>query len=112
MKRLASMAAGLTVILGATVVLATDASADPRAPAIAALPGAAPVFRLVAPASTSTGELDSLTRAEALHRLQAEGFTTVTRLVRDSEGNWIGAAQRGNRIVDIAVDQDGDVIAW
>lgn len=112
MKRLASMVAGLTMMLGATILLASGASADPRAPAIAALPGAAPVFRLAAPVSTATGELDSLSRAEALHRLQVEGFISVTRLVRDSEGNWIGAAHRGNRIVDIAVDQDGDVIAW
>ncbi len=105
MKRLMSMTAGLAIMLAAA-----GAIADPRSPALAVLRGAEPVLSLVAPAST--GELDSLTRAEALHRLQVEGYNTVTRLVRDSEGNWIGAARRGNRVVDIAVDQDGDVIAW
>ena len=97
-------------MLGAIILPAPGALADPRRPAIAALPAAVPVFRHYAP--VSTGEVDSLTRPEGLHRLQAEGFTIVTRLVRDSEGNWIGAAHRGDRVVDIAVDQDGDVIAW
>jgi len=114
MKRSASMATGLAIMLGATVVLAAGVSAEPRVAALpgASLPGAAPDHRLASPASLSTGEPNGLTRAEALQRLRVEGFTTVTRLVRDSEGNWLGAAQRGSRIVDIAVDQDGDVIAW
>lgn len=101
---MANTAFGFVSAVSLTVLLATASLADQR-PSVAALP-TAPV------SSGAAAEHEGLTRAEALARLQQEGFKTVTRLVRDSEGNWIGAAQRGSRVVDIAVDQDGDVIAW
>ncbi len=105
---MAKMAVGFVSAASLTVLLATAGLADQR-PSVAALPSAAPLATVATPAAI---EPQGLSRAEALERLQLEGFKTVTRLVRDSEGNWIGAARRGNRVVDVAVDHDGDVIAW
>ncbi|MBL8704694.1 MAG: hypothetical protein JNM30_07625 [Rhodospirillales bacterium] len=108
MQRLTSLAASFAFLFATA-----SAAAEPRSAAIAALPEAAPAASAASQASpASTGEPERLSRADAMERLQREGFKTVTRLVRDSEGNWIGAARRGNRVVDVAVDQDGDVIAW
>ena len=104
-------AAALVLATGATAQqLAAGAAALPSQRSIATLP---PAATRPAPASTVEPAIElGLSRPEALARLRQEGFRTVTRLVRDSEGNWIGAARRGNRVVAIAVDNDGDVIAW
>lgn len=105
MTRLVSTTVALTILITAAAV-----HAEPRDPAIAALPQPLPAASQASPAAI--GEPEGLSRADAMQRLQREGFRIVTRLVRDSDGNWIGAARRGNRVVDVAVDQDGDVIAW
>lgn len=104
MAKLVSIAVGMAAML-----IAAGTVAEPRNPSVAALPPAAQASNTHAAAPA---EADGLSRAEALARLQGEGFKVITRLERDSEGNWIGAARRGNRVVDVAVDTDGDVIAW
>ena len=102
MSRLVPPAVALTLLFAAA-----GARAETPGPTIAALPDSTATLH-----QARAAEPDGVSRADALARLQREGFKSVTRLVRDSEGNWIGAARRGNRVVDVAVDQDGDVIAW
>lgn len=52
------------------------------------------------------------TRAEAIRAIRRSGCSRVERLARDMEGAWIGEALCGGQVVDVAVSEQGEVIAW
>ena len=53
----------------------------------------------------------NLTEAEAKEHAVAAGFTAISSLVKDGEGNWRGSAMKNGYSTQIAVDQTGNVYA-
>lgn len=94
-------------LASASAAMAADKRAAVPADAMAGLAHRASVL------SPPAGDPDEgLTRSQALRELERAGFKVVTRLVKDDDGNWIGAARHQGRIVDVAVDRLGGVVAW
>ncbi|MCC7049779.1 MAG: hypothetical protein IT562_23925 [Alphaproteobacteria bacterium] len=54
----------------------------------------------------------ALARKEAIREIQRRGCARVLHLALDSEGSWIGEALCGSQVVDVAVSEGGEVIAW
>lgn len=53
---------------------------------------------------------DTLGRATARQRLEADGYGNVSSLLKDRAGNWRGKAVIDGRTVDVTVDRYGNVV--
>jgi hypothetical protein len=109
MKRLL-FAAAVTVLTGAAAAGGAPAqTAGPPAnlhagaPAIANPNGNNPG----APAAGA----NSFTETQARSRIEAAGYSNVSRLVKDKNGIWRGTASKGGTTVNVALDYQGNVVA-
>lgn len=48
--------------------------------------------------------------ANALKKIEADGYKNVQGLTRNSDGSWTGKAMRGGAMVDVQVDARGNVL--
>ncbi len=53
---------------------------------------------------------NSFTKAEAKTRIEKAGYTNVSSLAKDKDGIWRGKASKGDTIVDVALDFQGNVV--
>jgi uncharacterized protein with FMN-binding domain len=54
---------------------------------------------------------NSFTEGQAKDRVVAAGFTSVSSLVKDSDGVWRGSAMKDGKSVKVAVDFKGNVVS-
>jgi len=54
---------------------------------------------------------NSFTESQARGRIMKAGYSRVSHLAKDRNGVWRGQAQRGRRVVNIALDYKGNVTA-
>jgi hypothetical protein len=54
---------------------------------------------------------NSFTEGEAKSRIEARGFANVGELKKDDQGIWRGKAEQNGRMVDVALDYQGNVFA-
>ena len=54
---------------------------------------------------------NSFTEGEAKSRIEAKGFTNVSKLQKDNDGVWRGTAMRNGTQTDVALDFQGNVVA-
>jgi periplasmic protein CpxP/Spy len=77
-----------------------------RAPSISTVPPAASAGNA---ASAAAGR--SFTEAEALSRIEAQGYSNVAGLRKDAQSIWHGTAMRNGQPVRVALDYRGNVVA-
>jgi methyl coenzyme M reductase subunit C len=53
---------------------------------------------------------NSFTEAQARSRIEAHGYTNVSGLTKDNNSIWRGKATRGGRLVDVALDYQGNIV--
>ena len=62
------------------------------------------------PSTTKTGATDTapagnpFTMEDARRHLMQQGYTTVSELVKDAQGKWVGSATKDGKTVPVAVD--------
>jgi len=54
---------------------------------------------------------NSFTEAQARSRMEAHGYTHVTRLAKDDRSIWRGKATKDGTLVDVALDYQGNIVA-
>ena len=54
---------------------------------------------------------NSFTEGEAKSRIEARGFSNVSELKKDDQGVWRGKAMQDGKMVDVALDFQGNVFA-
>lgn len=52
---------------------------------------------------------NSFTESEARNRIEANGFSNVSGLAKDSDGVWRGTAQKGSQQAQVWLDYKGNV---
>jgi hypothetical protein len=102
----------------------TDPSAPPAVnvpappkPAVSNAPNSSttpPAVALSGAASKTTAApvpgANSFTETEARNRIQSFGYSNVGPLAKDSQSIWRGKATREGRVVDVALDYQGNVV--
>lgn len=102
LKRLAITLAIGTAALGS--VLAQQPPANPNAPSNPAVSTPGPSAVTPAPGA------NSFTEGQAKARLEDQGFTGVTGLMKDNDGIWRGMATKSGRSLNVGVDYQGNVV--
>jgi zona occludens toxin (predicted ATPase) len=54
---------------------------------------------------------NSFTEAQAKSRIEANGYSTVSGLMKDDKGIWRGKASKDGKSVDVTVDFQGNINA-
>ena len=54
---------------------------------------------------------NSFTEGEARSRMEAKGFSNVSKLQKDNDGVWRGHATRDGQQVEVSLDYQGNVVA-
>ncbi|MGE0715019.1 MAG: PepSY domain-containing protein [Alphaproteobacteria bacterium] len=54
---------------------------------------------------------NSFTEGQARSRIEAQGYSDVGPLTKDTDGVWRGKAMRSGQSVEVAVDYQGNVVA-
>ena len=85
-------------------VMAQQPPANPNAPSNPAVARPGPSTPMVAPGA------NSFTEAQAKVRLENQGFTGISPLVKDADGVWRGMATKAGRSLNVAVDYQGNVV--
>ncbi len=98
-----------TLMLAATIAtigaaMAQQPPANPNAPSNPAVSRPGPSAPMAAPGA------NSFTEAQAKSRLENQGFTGVTPLVKDADGVWRGMATKSGRSLNVAVDYQGNIV--
>jgi hypothetical protein len=97
-----SLAIGVAM-LGAAV--AQQPPANPNAPSNPAVSTPS-----TPSAATPAPGANSFTEAQAKARLENQGFTAVSSLVKDKDGIWRGMATKAGRSTNVGVDYQGNVV--
>jgi hypothetical protein len=85
--------------------LAQQPSANPNAPSNPAVSSpSTPSAAAPAPGA------NSFTEAQAKMRLENQGFTAVSALMKDKDGIWRGMATKAGRSANVGVDYQGNVV--
>ncbi len=53
---------------------------------------------------------NSFTEAQAKSRLEGQGFTGISALVKDKDGIWRGTATKGGRTANVGIDYQGNIV--
>jgi putative membrane protein len=53
---------------------------------------------------------NSFTEAQAKARIEANGFSGVSSLLKDGNGVWRGAATKDGKSVQVSLDYKGDIV--
>ena len=72
-------------------------------------PTSPPPLRAATKPTVSTDKVHALTRDQAITQIEAQGFTKVTGLERDSQGVWRGKAEKDGIVSNVTLDRDGNV---
>jgi hypothetical protein len=105
MKRILTAALALGVLSsGAAISQTNPPSASPNPPAVStsnadSKTSAAPV-----------AGANSFTEAEAKKRLEAHGYSDVSRLTKDDKSIWRGKAMKGGKQVGVGLDYQGNIV--
>jgi hypothetical protein len=111
-------AGGATVttppVSGGTVQAPSAGSAGATTPGVnppsARTPGA-PSQNITAPSqATAPAMPNAQGSANALKKIEADGYKNVQGLQRNRDGSWSGKAMRGGQMVDVHVDARGNVV--
>lgn len=89
-------------LLGGSVFAQTTTTVPPMAPAASA-PAASATVPGGAPGA------NSFTEAQARSRLEQNGYSAVSALVKNDKGVWRGTAMRNGATVSVGVDYKGDI---
>jgi len=54
---------------------------------------------------------NSFTEGQAKSRIESNGYSNVTSLMKDDSGVWRGKAQKDGKSVDVSLDFQGNVVA-
>ena len=54
---------------------------------------------------------NSFTEGQARSRLEANGYSAITGLIKDSQGIWRGKAMKDGKTMDVALDFKGIIAA-
>lgn len=54
---------------------------------------------------------NSFTESQARSRIEKNGFSAITGLMKDSDGIWRGKAMKDGRTMDVALDYKGEIVA-
>lgn len=103
MKIISVMAAVLMSIASSTAFAQTTPAPDGNTPAVATPDTGNPA----APVEGS----NSFTEGQAKERIEAAGYTEVSRLSLDDKGVWQGTAMKDGKSVVVAMDYQGNVTA-
>src|SRR5262245_16645584 len=100
-----------TLLRIATAVVLTTSAASAQQPSANPSPNTPAVVTPNSPPSaTAPAEgANSFTEGQAKSRLESNGFSNVSALVKDSQGIWRGKASRGGQSVDVTVDYQGNI---
>jgi hypothetical protein len=63
-------------------------------------------------AKTPQSSVRAFTKDQAKSNIEAKGYSSVSGLLKDSEGVWRGKAQKDGLPVNVTLDQKGDVTAY
>jgi putative membrane protein len=97
-------------LLAISAALSTSASAQPAQPPAVAGPGNEAISTTQDPnAAGPVKGANSFTEDQARARIEANGFTNVSRLTKDADGIWRGTAMSQGENVAVALDFKGDV---
>lgn len=116
----------IALVAGLASAQAQDA---PAAPATSGAATVSPPAKVVEPTmvqpTTSAPDVDSMstntvdaplkgansfTESQARSRIEGHGFSSVTSLMKDSDGIWRGKAMKDGRTMDVALDYKGEVV--
>jgi hypothetical protein len=53
---------------------------------------------------------NSFTEGQAKSRLEKDGYTDISDLSKDGDGLWRGKAKKAGRMVEVAVDYQGNIV--
>lgn len=95
-------AAVIAIIACAAAAQAQSTQTAPADPAVNAA--------VSAPAAPEAGA-NSFTEGQARSRLEANGYTSVTGLVKDPQGIWRAKAMKDGKAMDVALDFKGVIAA-
>jgi hypothetical protein len=98
----------LSLVIGVTTLgfsLAQQPSANPNAPSNPAVSTPS-----TPSAATPAPGANSFTEAQAKMRLENQGFTAVSALMKDADGIWRGMATKAGRSLNVAVDYQGNIV--
>lgn len=93
-----------TLSAGAAFAQSTPA-ADPSAPGNPAI-----AAKHKGTAEIATAGANSFTQGQARKRITKAGYTDVSKLTKDANGLWQGAAMKDGASVNVALDYKGDVV--
>jgi hypothetical protein len=105
----------LTKILGVAVVFGVIGAGGAFAQTVTTTrPANAPMVSATNPDSTNPAApvagANSFTEAQARGRLEAHGYTNVSRLTEDDQSIWRGKATKGGTLVNVAIDYQGNIV--
>jgi hypothetical protein len=87
------------------------ASAQTNPPAAPSAPMAPVTSSPPASAAAPVPGANSFTKGEARSRIEANGYTNVTGLQKDSRSIWRGKAMKDGKSVTVSLDFQGHVVA-
>src|SRR5262245_36319431 len=81
-----------------------------------AKPGSAPAAKTEpatpqAGASTTSKAGAALTETQAKARIEAQGYSNVSELKKDTQGDWMAKAMKNGKSVDLSLDARGQIAA-
>jgi hypothetical protein len=100
-----------SALFAAAVTLAVPAfaqnapAANPEAPANPAI-NRSDANNPGAPAAGA----NSFTEGQAKSRLEKDGYTEISELAKDGDGLWRGKAKKDGRLMEVAVDYQGNIV--
>jgi hypothetical protein len=106
MKTAFGAVVALGLILAATAFAQTMPTTLPANP-----PGVGTTTADSKNAAAPVAGRNSFTEAQARSRMEAHGYTHVTRLVKDDKSIWRGKATRNGTSVNVALDYQGNIVA-
>jgi hypothetical protein len=96
------LATGLLILGAISAVAQTPANHKPSTPAISTSSD----NNAGAPAAGA----NSFTERQARSRIEAAGYSHVTRLVKDKDGVWRGKGRKGGARRDVGLDYQGNIV--
>lgn len=106
------------VLASAVLTIVTAASLAGGASAQNTAPMANPNAGTPAVANPKTNNLgapaagaNSFTESQAQSRIEGAGYSNVSGLAKDKDGIWRGTASKNGKVVQVAVDYQGNVVS-
>jgi len=72
---------------------------------------AAPTVGRATPSGRPASGANSFTEGQAKSRIETQGYTNISGLIKDDQGIWRGRAMKDGKSVNVSLDFHGDVFA-